>query len=98
MQHHIGHLAVSIDAHTEFGKQHGVEITPLFARVARIDQHPSGNEPRPKVFNDRLDQLAMLAGAESDFLAGGYLYWDQILLALVRVPGCECLTLCKVGG
>jgi hypothetical protein len=38
----------------------------------------------------------MLAGAESDFLAGGYLHGNEILLALVRVLPGECLALREV--
>jgi hypothetical protein len=70
IQNNVRHLAMGIDTDAKLCQQHRVEVTPLLARVAGIDQDASGNKTRPEVLNDGPYQFAMLAGAESDFLAG----------------------------
>lgn len=97
VQNNIGHLAVRVNVHAELGEKRRVEVTPLLAGVAGIDQRPCGDEARPEILDNRADQLAVLAWAEGNFLTGRYLDRNKLLLALMGVLRGKGLPFRKVG-
>jgi hypothetical protein len=70
VENNVRHFAVHIHVDTQLCQQGRIQVSPLVTRVADVDQHTPRCEARCKVIDDSSGQVAVLAGAEGDFLPG----------------------------